>query len=200
MDLDEMKLAWSEMNDQLEQQKRLTSDIILKMTQEKSTSRLRRIVMMEGFGVIMTAVALIVIIGNFNRLENWAEVTGGIGTIMILGFAIGFGIKLIRQALQINLFKNSFQETLKRFNAFRKSLGFYKRISIIINAVSPIFLFPVAFGMFTEIDLIENPKAGLYGLIGAAVFIPLVLYLIIRFYKGNISTVKKAFDDFEEQL
>ena len=200
MDLNEMKLAWSEMSVQLEQQKRLTNDIILKMTQEKSTSRLKRIVLMEGFGVTMTILVLFIILKNFNRLENWVEVAGGIGTVFILAFAIGFGIKLIRQALGINLFKYSFKETLNRFKAFRKTLGFYKRISIIINAISPLFMFPVAFGLFTEIDLVEDPTAGLYGLIGAAVFVPLILVLIIRFYKNNISTVKKAFDDFEDHI
>ena len=200
MDLDEMKLAWSEMSQQIEQQKKLTNDIILKMTQEKSSSRLNRIVVMESFGVLMTAVILVVIAKNFGRLENWVEIAGGIGTLGILTFAVVFGIRLIRQARGINLFKQSFTETLKRFNAFTKILGFYKRISIIINAASPLFMFPVAFGMFTEIDLLEDPTAGLYGLIGAAVFVPLVLYLVIRFYKSNISTVRRAFNEYEENL
>ncbi len=200
MDLDEMKLAWSKMSDQLDKQKKLTSDIILRMTQEKSTSRLRRIILMESFGVIMTTIVLLIVVANFNRLENWAEVTGGIGTLLILTFAIIFGIRLIRQAQGINLFKHSFKETLNRFNAFTKLLGFYKRISIIINAASPIFMFPLAFGMFTDIDLLEDPTAGLYGLIGAAVFVPLVLYLIIRFYKSNISAVRSSFNDYKDQF
>ena len=95
MDLDEMKLAWSDMTVQMEQQKKLTDDIILKMTQEKSTSRLGRIIALESFGLLVTFIALVYVILNFDKLGDWLEITGGFGSIAIMVLGIGFGINIM---------------------------------------------------------------------------------------------------------
>jgi len=198
MDLDEMKLAWSDMSVQLEQQKKLTDEVIFKMTQEKSSSRLGRIIMAETSGVFISIAALFYVLANFYKFDNWLEITGGIGTLAILLLGIVFGLRIISQANRIDLTKHDLKTTLSLFKAFKSSLGFYKRLSIITNIIGPLFVFPAAFALFTDKDLLENPSAAITGLIAAMVIVPVVLYFIIKFYKKNIGAVSTAFKDLEK--
>ena len=112
MDLDEMKLAWSDMSDQLEQQKKLTDDIIFKMTQEKSSSRLGRIITAESIGIIVSFVGLVYIALNFYKFDNWLEITGGIGTLALMILGIVFGLRIISKAKRIDLTKHDLNTTL----------------------------------------------------------------------------------------
>jgi len=43
MEIEEIKALWSEMSDQLEQQKKLTNEIIMSMTQERYSNKFRTI-------------------------------------------------------------------------------------------------------------------------------------------------------------
>jgi len=198
MDLDEMKIAWSDMSVQLEQQKKLTNEIILKMTQEKSHSKLNNIIMMESMGMIVTAIALVYIIINFYKFDNWLEITGGIGTCLILILALVFGSILIKKAKRINLVKDSFSDTISHFTAFKKLLGYYKRLSIVINVFGAILIIPVTFALFSEKDILENLAEAGRALIAAAFLVPIVLWLIIKFYKRNIGAVNTAFKNLND--
>lgn len=197
MDLDEMKMAWSDMSVQLEQQKKLTDSIILKMTQEKSSSRLGRIIAAETIGVYFTIGALFYVILNFNKFDNWLEITGGIGTLAIMLLGIVFGLKIIRKAKQIDLTKHDLNTTLAYFTSFKSTLGFYKKLSIVTNVIGPIFIFPAAFALFSDKDLLENPDAAIVGVIATILIVPVVLWLIIKFYKKNIGAVNTAFNDLK---
>jgi hypothetical protein len=198
MELDEMKLAWSDMSVQLEQQKKLTDDIILKMTQEKSSSRLGRIIAAETFGVLISFAGLFYVASNFYKFDNWLETTGGIGTILLMLLGIVFGFRIIRQANRIDLTKHDLKTTLSYFKAFKSTLGFYKRLSIVSNIVGPLFVFPATFALFTDIDLLENPAAAGFGLIAAIFVVPIVLWLVFKFYKKNIGAVNTAFNDLND--
>ena len=198
MDLDEMKLAWSDMTVQMEQQKKLTDDIILKMTQEKSTSRLGRIIALESFGLLVTFIALVYVILNFDKLGDWLEITGGFGTIAIMVLGIGFGINIILKAKRIDLAKHDLTTTINYFKRFKATLGLYKRLSIAINIIAPLFVFPLAFALFSDKNILENPAIAGKGIIAAIIITPVVLWLIIKFYKKNIGAVNSAFKNLKD--
>ena len=118
MDLDEMKAVWSDLGNQLDKQKKLDQDLIMKMTQEKSSSKMGRIIKLETFGIIVSGVILVYLIANFGRLTDWPAIAGGIGMLGILVVAIVFGSKLIRKARKIDLIKNTYGTVIQHFDEF----------------------------------------------------------------------------------
>lgn len=199
MELENMKVIWSEMSDRLDKQKKMTDEIILKMAHEQSSSRLNRIIRLEFFGIIISAGILIYLLINFNRLENWLNITGGVGTLLILCLGIGYALKIIREAKKIDVAKNSYDQTLQDFTRLRKSLGFYKKLSIGINVIFPFFLLPVVFSLFLSKDLLADfPQFG-RSLLICFLLTPVVLYLLINYYRRNVSQVKDALKDLEEK-
>lgn len=195
MDLDEMKAVWFDLGTQLEQQKKLNQDLIMKMTQEKSSSRMGRIIRMEVFGVTVSLIILVYLLVNFSRLTDWPALAGGIGMVIILGIAIVFGIRIISQARKIDLIKSTYSTVVERFNEFRKMLGFYRKLSIWTNVVSLFCVIPVTYTLILEKSILDNLEDAGIGLLLGAVLTPIILYLIIRFYSKNISQVKKALND-----
>lgn len=195
MDLDEMKAVWSDLGTQLEQQKKLNQDLIMKMTQEKSSSRMGRIIRVEIFGIIVSGAILIYLLANFNKLNNWPALAGGIGMALILLIAIVFGTRLISKARKIDLVKNTYSAVVKQFNEFRAMLRFYKKLSIWTNAFSLLFVIPVTYSLILEKNVLDNLEGAGISLLLGIIVAPVILYLIIRFYSRNISQVKKALNE-----
>ncbi len=195
MDLDEMKAVWSDLGTQLDQQKKLNQDLIMKMTEEKSSSRMGRIIRLEVFGIIVSAAILIYLLVNFNKLTNWPALTGGIGMALILIIAIVFGTRLINKARQIDLVKNTYSTVVEQFNEFRKMLRFYKKLSIWTNVFSLLFVIPVTYSLILEKSVLDDLEGAGVSLLLGIILAPIILYLIIRFYSKNISQVKKALND-----
>lgn len=195
MDLDEMKAVWSDLGTQLEQQKKLNQDLIMKMTQEKSSSRMGRIIRVEMFGIVVSVAILVYLLVNFNKLTNWPALTGGIGMALILVIAIVFGTRLISKARKIDLIKNTYSTVVEQFNEFRAMLRFYKKLSIWTNIFSLLFVIPVTYSLILEQNILDDLKGAGISLLLGIIVAPVMLYLIIRFYSRNISQVKKALND-----
>jgi hypothetical protein len=198
MELENMKVIWSEMSEQLDKQKRMTDEIILKMAHEKSSSRLGRIIRLEIFGVMVSIVMLLLLLVNFYKLDNWLNITGGIGTVLILCLGIGYSFKIIRLAQKIDVAKNSYGQTLQDFADLKKALGFYKKLSIAVNIIFPFFLLPVVFSLLLGKDLLADFSQFGRSLLICFALTPVVLYLLIKYYRRNVSQVKDALKDLEE--
>ena len=84
MELEEMQAAWSQMSQDLEKQKQLTDEIILKMTQQKYTSQWNKIFTAEKIGGIICYTALIALLFNFNKFDTLGLQISGILCIIIL--------------------------------------------------------------------------------------------------------------------
>ena len=66
-----MQQTWKEMSLELEKQKKLTTTIILKMTQEKYKNKFGTITIIESIGAVICFIAAIYILINFAKLDTW---------------------------------------------------------------------------------------------------------------------------------
>lgn len=191
-----MKSVWSDLTSELEEQKQLTRALILKMTQEKSSSRMGRIIKAEGLGVIVSALFMIYLAWNFTQLEHWTSIASGIGLLIVLGFGINFGIRIIMHARGIDLVNNSYTEVIRRFGEFKKLLGLYKKLSIWISGLCALFVMPVMTELFLDKNITEIEGVGNIILI-SLILVPIMLYTVTQFYKSNVSAVSKALKDVD---
>lgn len=199
MELEQMKAIWSDMSTRLDRQQKVTDHLILKMAHEKSSSRLSRIIAAESVGIVFTGVLLILLISRFDQLDNWLTTTGGIVTALIFLISILMGGRIIQQARKINLATHTYQQNLANFTSLKKTLGFYKRLNIIINILMPFFLLPVVFKLFLGKDLLQDFASYGWSLLLAGLITPVALYLIIRYYRRNMSQVSKAIRETESR-
>jgi len=197
MDLDEMKAVWSDLSDQLTKQKKMNQDIVIKMTQEKSNSRLGRIILMEVVGLIVSVGMLVYLIMNFDQLDYWPSIAGGVGMLLILGMGIMYGIRLIIQARKIDVITDSYAEVILQFDKLRKMLRLYKKLSIWVAAISPIVCIPLFFDLFSN-KSVEDDLGGIaLSILPMLLLIPLMLKFLFRYYSRNVSQVKKALNDID---
>ena len=199
MDLEQMKHTWEEMSEQRAARTFLSDEQIRRITHERSSSGLRRIIFFESVGLIMTLAMLGYLLLNFHKLENWVELLGGYLTLAILIVSIYLGIRLIRQMLRINIQQNTYSKTLEYFQDFKKSLRFYKKMSIGVSFTMPIFLLPVISRLWFEKNILDNWWDYGESLLVGFVLLPFLLYGIMYFYKKNVSRVSKALKEMEEE-
>lgn len=197
MDLDEMKAVWSDLGDQLEKQKQLTQEVILKMTQEKSSSRLGRIIWMESIGITISVIFQVYLALNFHRLNDWLSITGGIVMTMIILTGIVFGSAIIRKARKINVIENTYSEVIRQFDEFRAMLRTYKKLGIWTNIIGPFMIIPVVYTLILDKNILDDLPGLGAGILATAIVVPVILYLIIKFYSRNVSAVKKALNDID---
>lgn len=196
-ELEELRTIWSEMSDKLDRQKQLTDQLILQMAHEKSSSRLQRIVTMEGVGIVAVALILLALFSRFYLLDNWLQITGGVFSALVLLISLIMGGRIIFQARRIDVSQNNYQQNLTYFKALKKTLRLYKRLSIVLNIFLPFFLLPVVFKLFFDRDLLTDLAAFGSALLAIALLVPPLLYLIIRYYGRQVTQVGKALEDSE---
>ena len=198
MDLESMKETWLKMSEELEKQKKLTNEIILKMAHERSSSRLNRIIYMELIGCGIALLVLIYILFNFHRLDNWLTISGGVGTAVIMIAAVIMSVNIMRKAKKINILKTTYGKVISDFNDLTKTLGIYKRASIGLNIIMPFLLMPPMAQLLAGKDLLTDLEEFKETLIMTFILIPPMLYFIIRYYTRSMSKVRQAINELKE--
>lgn len=135
MEIEEIKILWSEMSDQLEKQKKLTNDIIMNMTQERYSNKFKTISAYETFGAVFCLVVFLFIVFNFKKLDTWYLATCGIITIAFISILPVYSLKLLRKIRNFNIIDKSYKEALIGFQTAKKSLLKLQKAAVYISFV-----------------------------------------------------------------
>jgi len=198
MELEEMKSVWSTMSVELDKQKKLTSDLILKMAHEKSNSRLGRIIFAESVGSVVALAAAIYVLTNFDRFNSTFNVIAGAGTVALLIISVIMAIFLIRKARMINILNDTYTEAITHYRELKKMLRFYKRFSMVMYFIMPFILLPVVSLLVIGKDLSTDTGELLEVLLACVIVLPISWFLVMWFYKSNLRKVSSAFKDVEK--
>jgi len=157
MDLEEIKTVWSEMSDQLEKQKKLTNEIILKMTQERYTNKIQRISTYETIGAILCFAMALVVLFNFAKLDIWYLMVCGVFTFVYLLVLPILVLRSITSMKKIKFAKDSYKEALIGFTKAKKQFLFIQRMGIYLGFILVFTSLPVASKIMKNKDLfLEN--------------------------------------------
>lgn len=122
MEIEEMKALWSDMSDQLEQQKKLTDEIIMNMTQERYTNKFRTISIFETFGALFCLIVALFILFNLKKLDPWYIMACGILTLTFITVLPIFTLKLLGQIRNFNIVDKSYKEAFIGFQRAKRNL------------------------------------------------------------------------------
>ena len=198
MDLDQMKNTWAELSNGLSQKAKVHDRQILELIQRKSSSSLNRIVYLELLGIVVTLVMLGYLLINFHKLDNWLTIGGGIILVVILAISLFMGSNIILQIRKVDVLNNSYQQALTNFGKLKRLLKLYKKLGIALNILMPFIILPVVSQLFFGKNLLNDLAEFGEGLIVSFLLIPLVLYLLITYYKKLISKAKSALDSLNK--
>ncbi|TMM57338.1 hypothetical protein FEE95_12705 [Maribacter algarum] len=147
MEIEEMKALWSEMSDQLEQQKKLTSEIIMSMTQERYTNKFRTLSNYERVGAVICFGIAIHIIVNFEKLDTWYLQACGVFTLSVLFILPILVLNSLKKIRNLNITNTNYKETLLNYSKAKRNLLRLQQFGIFLSFI---LMFAVS-GVFAKI-------------------------------------------------
>ncbi|WP_281986378.1 hypothetical protein [Aquimarina aggregata] len=185
MELEEMQAIWSQMSDQIENQKKLTNKLIMEMTQERFKNKIGIISKYEGMGAVICFAAAILILFQLSKLDTWYLLISGIFTIAYLILLPIYILRSINTMKRINIISNTYKETLIEYAKNRKQFLFSQRLGIYLNFILMIVSLPVIIKLFKDEDIFVTNVEVLYW------YIPIMTLFLIFFSKWGYGKYKR---------
>ncbi|WP_340063469.1 hypothetical protein [Ascidiimonas aurantiaca] len=196
MELDEMKNVWSEMAEQLEQQKQLTNEMILKMTQLQFKDRLSRIAIPEVLSSIVCFVAGFYLLANLSKLDTLSYRIMAMVSIGILIILPIWSLTTIKRMKRISPLKLTYKETLLAFAKGKKQFVFAQKLSMYLGFVLMFTLAPVMAKILLGKDLEINQKLLWFIPVGILLFV-LFTRWVMRCYQNVLRDADAILEDLK---
>jgi hypothetical protein len=198
MELEELKSKWFEVDRQLENQKVLTSEMILKMAGYRSNLIFNPIITFEKSGMAISLVILIYIFSNFGKLNDWLSLAGAVTTIFILIVSLVMSVILIKRIQEVDIVKNDYKETLLHVNRIKKFHYSVKWVSAFLTPVLAVSILPTLASTWFDKSLLYDLEEYWESLFPSLLLIPVIWYFIGRFYAKKLNDINELLMDFEK--
>lgn len=197
MDIEELQATWTQMGEELDKQKRLTSEIIMKMTQQEYKSRLDKITIPEKLGTLVSYAAAIFILSKFNALDTVLLKICGFLTLVILIVLPYLSLKYLKRMRNLDIANISYKDGIVAFTKSKLQFQKVLRVSAYLGFVLMLIILPVTTKLFDGEDIFA-PGQGNFWLW----FLPLGIGFYYFFTKKVISNysnnINKAGDLLKE--
>lgn len=131
MEIEEMKALWSEMSDQLEQQKKLTNEIIMSMTQERYSRKFQTIFKYESIGTVFCFMLVVALLINFHKLDTWYLILCGVFTGVFMAVFPVLVLKSLNRLRKLNITDYNYKSTLLSFVKEKKKILQIQKIGML---------------------------------------------------------------------
>lgn len=194
MELEEMQLVWSQMNEQLEKQKKLTNKLIMEMTQARFRNKLGIISKYETLGAVICYIAAFFLLINFPKLNTWYLLICG---VFALTFLIGiptYVLYTFRNLKNINLQEHDYQQIIVEYEKRRKAFLFAERLGIYLS-------FGFLFVSYPVMEMIlDGNDVFLSNLDFVLWYLPIMALFIVFFSRWGYNHLKRITASAEETL
>jgi hypothetical protein len=196
MELKELETLWSELSHELENQKKLTNELIMNMTQEKYSNKFQKISTFETIGAVICFAIGIYILAKFSMLDTWYLQVCGLVTVVFLFLLPVLTLNSLRRIQKINVADSNFKETLLGFTKAKNQLLFLQRLGIYLSFILMFTILPVASKIMKGKDLFLNTKIWFVYLPIMAVF----LFFFTRWGYGCYKSITNSAEDILKEL
>lgn len=203
MELDNMKQLWNKMDDAISKQQAMNESIIKRMLHERNTSSLKSIMNMEWLGIALSAIALLILLGQISRVSNSTGMILCYAVTLLLLVAASFlGLYKIQYLSKLNAGTEPVSNMAEKIERFRLMIARERIASIILGPVLVAMSYVVILYLVMGINILDNP-AKFLPLIGIAVgaYMVTVLALYKKLYFNQISAINnnlKEIADFKK--
>tara|TARA_R110002051_G_scaffold10175_3_gene38680 strand:+ start:137080 stop:137679 length:600 start_codon:yes stop_codon:yes gene_type:complete len=199
MELEEMQAAWTQMSNQLDEQKKLTDDIIMQMTQEKFSKQWNTIGAAEKVGTVISYIAAIVLLFHFNKLDTPLLQACGVLCVLILFIAPILSLRSIYGLQSISV-ADPYSKMMERYATAKKRFVNFQKANMIMSFFFMLLTIPVSGKLFNDENLFETLDSKL---LIALPFCFLFFFLLIRYvtkcYRGVLKRSEDILNEIEDK-
>jgi hypothetical protein len=143
MELEEMKSLWEEMTAEIEKQKKLTDQLILKMTHIHFRQKIYTILIPEAIGSLISVATIAFIFFRFEKLNTWYLQTAGIISALILAILPILSFRAIHKMLAVHISAQNYKVALSAWNKGRKRFVLVRKLGFYLGAILLALMLPV---------------------------------------------------------
>ena len=186
MELQEMQTAWTQMSQELEKQKTLTNDLIMKMTQQRYRNKINILSKYEGLGALICFLSAMLLIPQLQKMNTWYLMVSAIFTLaylIILPISVLYSIYKLKT---INVLKNSYRELLVTYTKRKKRFLQIQQVGIVFNFIFITISLPVVLKVFKNKDLfIDDSNILLW-------YVPIMSVFLLLFSRWGYGKYKRV--------
>ena len=143
MELEEMKTLWAEMSVEIENQKKLTGSLIMKMTKTDYKNKINKILIPEAISSLVCLAQIVFILLNIQRLDTWYLLVCGITSIITLSLLPILSIKALRNMRSVNISNNTYKQSLLEYSKGKIQFVFVQKLSFYVVGILLVVVLPV---------------------------------------------------------
>lgn len=194
-----MQAAWSQMSNQLEEQKKLTNEIILKMTQQHYRNQWNKIAISEKIGTVICYGAAIALLFNFSKLDSLPLQISGVFVLLVLFILPIISLRTVRAMKQIDLIGNTYKQTMEAYVKNKRNFINFQKFNVGLSFIFMFAIMPVFSKLFNGKDFFEtfNLKM-LYAIPFSILFYILTIKYVMRYYKGVIKQSEAIMEEIKK--
>lgn len=199
MELEEMQATWSQMSNQLDNQKKLTNKLIMEMTKERYKNKIGILSKYEGIGAVICFIMAILLISRFSELNTWYLLASGIFSVCYLIVLPVIVLRSIRSLKSVDLTNNNYKETLVAYTKKKRQFLLTQKVGIYLNFILLVVSLPVIIKVFKGKDIfITNTNLVYWYIPIMAVF--LILFSIWGYgkYKNVTTSASHILEELED--
>ncbi len=193
MEIEEMKGLWNEMSQRIDSQKVLTDKLVIQMTKQRYTNKLKAISIPESIGTVVCFASAVYIFMNFGRLDTWYLQLFGFFVIAYSVILPVLSLRSVKKMKNIDIAGNTYKDSLMEFAKSKKQFMFIQKLSYYLSFILVLIILPVFAKLMRNTDIFQESMIWVW----YAPFGILFLYFFSMWvYKGY----KKATVSAEEIL
>jgi biotin transporter BioY len=196
MEIKDLESLWSDMDRELEKQKKLTNTLIMEMTQQKYSNKFQKISVYETIGGIICFVAGIYFLAQFSKLDTWYLQLCGALTVLALFLLPILTLRSLYRIQGMNISDRTVSETIIRYTRAKDQLLFLQRLGMYLSVVLMLTILPVASKISSGKDMFVETSTWYLYIPIMAVF----LFFFARFGYGCYKRITSSAENLLREL
>ena len=198
MELEDLKANWEILSREMDQQKRITNDLVMQLARQKVNKGIKPLIYIEAIGGICLCLILSgFILINFAELGSIVLKVFGVASIGIFIIGSYFSVQFIKRSLKVNLLENTVSETTEAFEKLERLMAQNKRFSAWLMPFTVAFFLPVTLKLISGVDPFHQLDKLFQGLLASVVLAIPVLIMIFRFYRSKIKQTREGLNELK---
>ena len=199
MELEEMQAAWTAMSSELEQQKKLTNELIMNMTQERYKNTWSLLWNAERLASLVCYGFLIFLLLKFALLDTVLLKICGVLAAIIMAIIPVLSLRSIKNIKEVNLSTASVRETIATYSTQKQKFLSFQKLNVALSFVFMLVSVPVTIKILNGRNIFTDFGHKLWFVIPfMLLFFVGFFWLIYRWYKHMFQRSQKLIDQAQQ--
>ena len=197
MELEDLKQAWSQYDQNLKENLKTNQELLRKMNLEKSKREMQKPLIIEIISVVISFLTVILFFGFSLRFISEVKFSIPGFTVTLLGIMyLTFAILKVNRFVKIEYYKSSIITLQKDLNKLNTLILRLRKIEVYLFPLFAISMFPILFKAMVDIDIYMNVKFFLLVVFFAlGISYPVGFWITKYFYDNKIKDAKSFLDE-----